>query len=150
MDKLLFALISLIVSCLLALGSWLLEDEERDREPWLTPPFIAQHTSISRVWQDAVEINTFSSVKVRSNDFSRFETAFWLHPRCGYRHATGERHQELRAHQGDWMEVRSLVARLLVALFCSVIPYCLPQCPIYHYPEPGVAVTRSHRTVSGD
>ncbi|KAH7123163.1 hypothetical protein EDB81DRAFT_913321 [Dactylonectria macrodidyma] len=69
MDKLPFALISLIVSCLL-------EDEKRNRKPWLKPPSIAQYASISRVWQDAVEMNTFSAVKVRSNDFSRFETAF--------------------------------------------------------------------------
>ncbi|KAK7409048.1 hypothetical protein QQX98_008752 [Neonectria punicea] len=69
MDKLPFALISLIVSCLL-------EDEERNRKPWLKPPSIAQYASISRVWQDAVEMNTFSAVKVCSNNFSRFETAF--------------------------------------------------------------------------
>ncbi|KAH7129604.1 hypothetical protein B0J13DRAFT_598543 [Dactylonectria estremocensis] len=69
MDKLPFTLVSLIVSCLL-------EDEERDRKPWLKPPSIAQYASISRAWQDAVEMNTFFAVKVRSNDFSRFETAF--------------------------------------------------------------------------
>lgn len=66
MDKLPVAFISPTVSCPL-------EDEERERKPWLKPPSVAHYTSISRVWQDAIEINTFSSVKVRSDDFSRCE-----------------------------------------------------------------------------
>ncbi|KAH7264680.1 hypothetical protein B0J15DRAFT_491216 [Fusarium solani] len=72
MDKLPCALISLIVSCLL-------EDDGRNRKPWSKPPPIAQYASISRSWQDAVEMHTFSQVKVRSDEFSRFETAF-RHP----------------------------------------------------------------------
>ncbi|RSL48502.1 hypothetical protein CEP53_009515 [Fusarium sp. AF-6] len=69
MDKLPYALISLIVSCLL-------EDDEGNRKPWSKPPPIALYASISRSWQDAVEMHTFSQVKVRSDEFSRFETAF--------------------------------------------------------------------------
>ncbi|KAM5341956.1 hypothetical protein ACJ41O_014987 [Fusarium nematophilum] len=69
MDKLPYALVSLIVSCLL-------EDDEGTRKPWSKPPPIAQYASISRAWQDAVERHTFSHVKVKSDDFSRFEAAF--------------------------------------------------------------------------
>ncbi|KAJ4307925.1 hypothetical protein N0V84_012406 [Fusarium piperis] len=69
MDKLPYALISLIVSCLL-------EDDEGNRKPWSKPPPIALYASISRSWQDGVEMHTFSHVKVRSDEFSRFETAF--------------------------------------------------------------------------
>ncbi|KAM0424899.1 hypothetical protein ACHAPT_009955 [Fusarium lateritium] len=69
MDKLPYALISLIISCLL-------EDDTGDRKPWSKPPPIAQYASISRSWQDAVERHTFSEVKVRSDEFSRFESAF--------------------------------------------------------------------------
>lgn len=71
MVELPFVFISLIVSCLL-------EDEQRERKPRLKPASGAQYKSISRVWKDSVELNTFSSVKAPSNDFSRSEAAVRL------------------------------------------------------------------------
>ncbi|KAH8657314.1 hypothetical protein BGZ61DRAFT_371270 [Ilyonectria robusta] len=74
MDRLPSELISRIVLHLLG------DDEEnlegRRPNPWSKSPSIAQYASISRSWQDAVEMHTFSMVKARSNDLSLFDRAF--------------------------------------------------------------------------